>query len=420
MIPPTRPGALAAALLALICLASPALAQSRAAVEAAFRGWVAELRKEAVAAGVQPRVFDSEMASVRLDWSLPDLAPPGKKKESDQAKVSQAEFGSPGAYFEPGMLARRIRDGRQELANWSKTLAAIEKRFGVPSRVLLAIWARESAYGKASIPHDALTVLATQAFMGRRPETFRPQLVAALKLVQDDRIPRSILKSSWAGAMGHMQMLPAVVLKYGVDFDGDGHPDIWNSVPDALATAANFLRQKGWKPGSPWGYEVNVPQAVACSFEGPHQGRSFAEWKGLGLERTGGREWPSARAREEGFLLMPAGRFGPTFLVTGNFYALKEYNTSDLYALYIGHLADRLSQDRPFDGQWSTVPTYTRAQVKSLQETLSSHGYNVGETLDGLIGFRTRVAVGLYQAKTGLPVNCWPGPETMARAKRDG
>ncbi|MGE0211613.1 MAG: lytic murein transglycosylase [Parvibaculaceae bacterium] len=410
-----------AACLALMTLAgAPAMAQTRAAVEASFRQWVEGVRKEALAEGVKAQTFDSEMDSVRLDWSLPDLVPPGKKKESDAAKVSQAEFGSPGAYFEPGMLQRRIRDGRQELANWGKTLAAIEKRYGVPGRVLLAIWARESAYGKASIPHDALTVLATQAFMGRRPETFRPQLIAALKLLQDDRIPRKILKSSWAGAMGHMQMLPAVVLKYGIDFDGDGHPDIWSSVPDALATAANFLRQKGWKPGAPWGYEVAVPARVACSLEGPHQGRTFAEWQDLGLERTGGRKWPAGRAGEEGFLLMPAGRFGPAFLVTGNFYALKEYNTSDLYALYIGHLADRMGEDRGFEGRWDKVPTYTRGQVKALQETLSAHGYNIGETLDGLIGFRTRVAVGLYQEKTGLPVNCWPGPETMARAKREG
>lgn len=408
---------LAATVALLACLAGPASAQSEAEVEASFRGWIEKLRPEAEAAGVSRRTFEREMAKVSLDWSLPDLSPPGRKKESEAGKVKQSEFGSPGAYFEPGALARRIRDGRAQLGEWAKTLAAIERRYGVPAEILIAIWGRESAYGRASIPHDALTVLATQSFMGRRPQVFRPQLIAALKLIDEGQVTRADLKSSWAGAMGHMQMLPVQALRYGVDFDGDGHANIWTSVPDALASAANFLKHKGWVSGLPWGYEVTVPTSVACSFEGPHQGRPMGEWGSLGIARTGGREMPGGRAASEGFLLMPAGRFGPSFLVTGNFYALKEYNTSDLYALYIGHLADRMLRDRPFDGRWAEVPTYTRAEVKALQEKLAAQGYNVGETIDGLIGFRTRVAVGLFQGKAGLKVDCWPGPETLARAR---
>ncbi len=412
--------ALLAVVAILLALIGSASAQDKPAVEASFRAWIEQLRPEAEAAGVSRRTFDREMRDVALDWSLPDLVPPGKKQESDAGKVKQSEFGSPGAYFEPGVLARRIKEGRAQLKEWGKALAAIEKRYGVPSRVLVAIWGRESAYGQASIPHDAVTVLATQAFMGRRPQVFRPQLIAALKLLDEKRISRADLKSSWAGAMGHMQMMPVQALKYGVDFDGDGHANVWTSVPDALASAANFLKQKGWTPGLSWGYEVNTPSSVACSFEGPHQGRPIGEWLGLGVARTGGRDMPKARGGTEGFLLMPAGRFGPSFLVTGNFYVLKEYNTSDLYALYIGHLADRMAEDVAFEGRWARVPTYTRAEVKALQEKLAAQGYNVGETIDGLIGFRTRVAVGLFQSKTGLEVDCWPDPETLARAKREG
>lgn len=399
---------------------APVAAQDRAAVESAFRQWVAALRPEALAAGVSARTFDREMASAGLEWSIPDLVPPGREQEIDQTRVRQTEFGSPGAYFEPGGLSRSVRDGRAELKKWGRTLAAIEKRYGVPAPVLVAIWARESAFGRAAIPHDAISVLATQAFMGRRPQLFRPQLVAALKLLEDGRVSRAGLKSSWAGAMGHMQMMPAQALRYGVDFDGDGRADVWTSVPDALASAANFLRRKGWAADLPWGYEVRTPEAVACSFEGPHQGRPAAEWVALGITRPNGARLAGLKAGQDGFLLMPAGRFGPSFLVSANFYVLKEYNNSDLYALYVGHLADRLADDRPFEGRWAKVPTYTRAEVRALQERLVAQGYNVGDSIDGLIGFRTRVAVGLYQDKSGLAVDCWPGPETLASVARQG
>ena len=388
-------------------------ASARQQAEAGFAAWREALWSEARSAGVSRATFDKALGGVTLDWSLPDI--PG----GDAGKPTrQAEFGSPGRYFSESNLSVLIGRGRAERDRWQSVLMAIERRYGVPHQILLAIWGRETAYGTVRIPNDAVRSLTTLAYVGRRPEFFRRQLIAALVLLEGGHASRAELRSSWAGAMGHTQMLPGHVLQYGVDFDGDGRRNVWGSVPDALATTANFLAENGWQAGLPWGYEVTPPEGADCTLEGPHQGRSFAEWLALGYKRTRGRSLPPGRLATKGHLLMPAGRHGPAFLVTENFYVLKAYNESDLYALYVGHLADRLDNDRGFEGRWGEVPTYTREEVKALQTVLVGGGHNVGDSIDGLIGFRTRTAVGEYQRLKGLKVDCWPGPETLARARR--
>jgi lytic murein transglycosylase len=389
-------------------------------VEAGFAAWREALWTEARASGISRATFDIALRGVTLDWSLPDLQPPGGAAMRDEEPIRQAEFGSPGRYFAEANLSILVRRGQAERARRQNDLMAIERRYGVPHQVLLAIWGRETSYGTVSIPHDAIRVLATQAYMGRRAEFFRRQLIGALELLEAGHVSRDALRSSWAGAMGHTQMLPTHILQYGVDFDGDGRRDVWNSVTDALAATAHFLNQNGWQPNLPWGYEVRRPPGADCTLEGPHQGRTFAEWMAMGYERTRGRSLPPGRLETTGYLLKPAGRHGPAFLATDNFYVLKTYNESDLYALFVGHLADRLDNDRPFEGRWGEVATYSRSQVKALQSVLVGHGYNVGDSIDGLIGFRTRTAVGQYQRKSGLDVDCWPGPATLARAQRQG
>ncbi|HUE46373.1 MAG TPA: lytic murein transglycosylase, partial [Aestuariivirgaceae bacterium] len=348
-----------------------------------------------------------------------DLEPPGGTAQTRQ-QTQQAEFGSPGRYFAESSISILVTRGRTERDKRQSDLQAIERRYGVPHQILLAIWGRETAYGSVNIPHDAIRSLATQAFMGRRAAFFRTQLIAALKLLHEGHASRAQLRSSWAGAMGHTQMLPTHILQYGIDFDGDGRRNVWGSVSDALAATAHFLAENGWQSGLPWGYEVTPPARADCTLEGPHQGRPFAEWMAMGYERTKDRSWPAGRHATTGYLLMPAGQYGPAFLVTDNFYALKAYNESDLYALYVGHVADRLDNDRPFEGRWGNVPTYPRGDVQALQNVLVANGYNVGDAIDGLVGFRTRTAVGLYQRKNGLTVDCWPGPETFGRARREG
>jgi len=388
-------------------LASPSLAAvDKAAVERAFRNWLqAEIWPEAKAAGVSRPTFEAALSGVTLDWSLPELAPPGAA--APHVVEHQAEFRSPAAYFNEASLSAQAKLGRAARAKWAKTLAAIEKRSGVPGPILLAVWARETGFGTAALPYPAIRTLATHAFMSRRKDFFRPELIAALKIVEAGDIPVSAMRSSWAGALGQPQFLPSYYLKYAVDFDGDGHRDIWRSVPDTLASIASFLRAEGWNPSRGWGVEAKVPPSVACSLEGPEQGKGMAEWARLGVTRVDGRPLPGIGLDRESFLLMPAGRLGPAFIVSGNFYVLKAYNFSDLYALYVAHLADRIGDNRPFVARWGEVGGFSRADVARMQKAFEAEGHDVGGA-DGLIGFKTRIAVGVSQARAGRPVTCMP------------
>src|SRR5690606_25699248 len=199
-------------------------------------------------------------------------------------------------------------------------------------------------------------------------EMFRRELLAALQMVESGHVAPGEMKSSWAGALGQPQFLPTSFLKYAVDFDGDGRADIWNSQADTLASIANFLANHGWVKGRDWGFEVTVPDSVSCALEGPDRGKRISDWVSLGVTRVSGRPFPDHESRQEGFLLMPAGRSGPAFIVTPNFYVLKEYNESDLYALFVGHAADRITYgDRAFSGSWARMAKMYRSDIAEMQ-----------------------------------------------------
>ncbi len=398
-----------AVLLLLAGIAAAVAAANRSEVESQFQAWlVSDIWPEAKAAGVSRATFDKALAGVTLDWSAPELAPPGEPAKPPSIKW-QTEFGSPGAYFNEKTLTSLARIGRARIDQWRKSLGAIHERYGVPPAILVAIWAKESGFGQAVMPEPALRALATQAFMGYRKALFRPELIAALEIIEAGDIAPERMRSSWAGALGQPQFLPSLFRKYAVDFDRDGRRDIWGSAPDTLASMANYLKGEGWNGTRGWGVEAKVPASVSCTLEGPEQGKPMAEWARLGVTQADGRPLPAkgAGGKRQGFLLMPAGRFGPAFIVTENFYVLKQYNYSDLYALYIGHLADRFADDRPFVGGWQTVGGFSRGDVKGMQDELVAEGYEVGN-VDGLVGYKTRIAVGLWQARQGLTSTCFP------------
>ncbi len=378
----------------------------RTRVEAQFQAWlVSDIWPEAKTAGVSRATFERAFNGVTLDWTAPELVPPGTTPKPPSIKW-QTEFGSPGAYFNETTLTRLAGLGRARIDQWRKTLGAITERYGVPPAILVAIWAKESGFGNASLPEPAIRALATQAFMGYRKDLFRPELIAALQIVESGDITPERMRSSWAGALGQPQFLPSLFRKYAVDFDRDGKRDIWNSVPDSLASMANYLKAEGWNSERGWGVEAKVPASVPCTQEGPEQGKPMAEWARLGVTLANGRPLP-VRGKRLGYLLMPAGRFGPAFIVSENFYVLKQYNYSDLYALYIGHLADRFADNRPFAAKWQKVGGFSRGDVKGMQDQLAAEGYDVG-AVDGLVGFKTRIAVGLWQAKQGQMPTCFP------------
>lgn len=390
---------------ALFALASPVQAAS---VSDQFRTWLdADLWPAAKAQGVSRKTFDAAFAGVSPNLKLPDLVMPGEKPKPPK-KQHQAEFGSPGNYFAEKTIGAVTSGGRARVGRVSQTLSAVEKRYGVPGEIVLAIWGRESGFGAAKIPYDAFEVLGTKAFLATRKEMFRKEVLAALTILEKGYATRAMMKTSWAGAMGQPQFLPTSFLDHAVDADGDGIRDIWTSTPDTLASIANYLKHYGWVPGRDWGFEVSVPDSVSCALEGPDRGKRISDWASMGITRVSGKPFPAHEAKAEGYLLMPAGRSGPAFIVTPNFYVLKEYNESDLYALFVGHAADRIAGgDRTFSGSWGKVGGMLRSDIAKLQERLEAKGYDVGGA-DGLPGYKTRRSIGEWQAKNGQAPTCFP------------
>lgn len=384
-----------------------AWAQNRAAAERQFDRWLERtIWPAARAKGVRRDVFDAALGGLDLDWSLPGLIPPGTAPTPKGP--NQAEFSAPARYFRGASGAAGT--GRKLARTHANTLQRIERQTGVPGRIILAIWGRESAYGRAKIPHNAFRVLATRGFMGARKDYFASELVALLQVAQADYAPLGAMKSSWAGALGQPQFMPSNVLKYAADGDGDGHPDIWGSAPDTFASIANFLLRHGWQKGRDWGFEVRVPNTVSCALEGPDQGRKISDWAAMGITRVSGKPFPDSELRRKGYLLMPAGRHGPAFVVTPNFYVLKDYNFSDNYALFVGHVGDRIQWNvGDFAGRWGDIGRMTRGQIASMQRALERLGHDVGGA-DGLPGFKTRRSIGRWQEAQGKKATCFPVP----------
>ncbi len=378
-----------------------------------FQDWVRQdLWLDAQKSGVSEKTFRAAFHKLKPDFKLPDLVLPDGKK--GPRKQRQSEFASPARYFKPGRMNHLVRSGRVQMAKWRKTLDRIERRYGVPRGILLAVWARESAFGKARMRHETLRALATLAYTGRRAKYFRSELVAALVMLEKGYATIGQMRSSWAGALGQPQFMPTVFLKYAVDFDGDGRRDIWNSVPDSLASIANFFSDHGWDKSQDWGYEVDVPKTVSCAEEGPDKRQPISNWTKRGIKRVKAKRFSSAALRVGGSLLMPAGRLGPAFLATKNFYVIKSFNESDLYALFVGHVADRLTHNIPFVKNWDTIGKFPKYNVKKMQVELVRQGHDVGGA-DGLVGFKTRRSIGLWQERQGRNATCFPNKALIQR-----
>lgn len=395
------------------CTASAA---SRAEINASFRAWLeSSVASDAAKRGVSKAVIKQALSGLTPDWTLADLTPPGQTPREGPQR--QAEFRGPARYFDETRLRILAQNGRSRFNTWSRQLAEIESRFGVPPSIVVAIWGRESSFGAVRLPYSAIRTLATEAFMGARKAHFYPELIDALVILEKGHVTLDQMKSSWAGALGQPQFLPSVFLASAVAFDGKGPPDIWRSVPDVLASIANVLKQNGWQPGVGWGFEVRVPAKVSCTLEGPDKGKTLAQWSAMGLTRADGspiKATSHQEGQQEGMhLLMPAGRFGPAFLVTDNFYVLKSYNESDLYALFISQLADRIRDNSgPFKAGFLDMGGFSRADVRAMQQRFEARGVDVG-TADGLVGWRTRIAVGAWQEQHGLPATCFPDPSLL-------
>jgi len=377
-----------------------------------FAQFIASLWPDAQAAGVSRATFDGETRGLEPDYKLPDLILPGRPATG---APSQAEFVQvPADYVKEASIARLAQEGQRLLAKYRPALTGIESRFGVPATIVLAIWARETDFGRYTLPYDGVRVLATQAFVGRRKDKYRNEFILALKMIGDGEVTRKDLRASWAGATGLTQFLPSEFYQHAVDFDGDGRKDIWHSVPDALASAAQQLVNKGWQKGVRWAYEVKAPANVDCTIGVPEVTKPIGEWLRAGFVPVRGEKLGAAEQAQPASLLQPEGIYGPAFLTTKNYFVIKEYNFSDLYVLFVGHLADRMTSPLAFATPWSASSQLRTADVEAMQRGLTRIGL-YADKVDGKAGMQTRAALGAFQKKADLKVDCWPS-EAVLRA----
>jgi lytic murein transglycosylase len=369
------------ALLMVLFAGSAAHAQEHRRSFAVFE---AALWVDAHAKGVSRATFD---------LALRGLAPDPRVIA---ATKRQPEYGKPvGEYIHALVSKGRIQRGIRKAHEWERTFDAIERKFRVERWVLLSLWGMETDYGAAKDRWDVFRSLATLAYVSYRHPYFRNELIVAMRIMQDAHLLRDHMMSSWAGAMGQTQFMPSNYVDYAVDFSGDRRADIWTSVPDVLASTANYLHKWKWQYGVSWGFEVTLPKG----FDTMQSRGSFEEWRKRGVQRADGKPLPRSGS---GILLFPSGAQGPAFLVTPNFRVLKEYNNSDVYAIAVGHLADRLHGGAPIKAKWPTDdhPLSRDARI-ALQKKLAALGYHVND-FEGHVDFDLRDNIRAEQKKHGL------------------
>lgn len=379
-----------------VLAAAACLATGQARAEDAFRAFVEALRPDAAARGVSTATFDAAFRGI----TGPD---PGILARTRR----QSEFVRPvWEYLVGAVSAGRIARGRARAAALASTLTAIEGRYGVPGRMAMAFWGVESDFGASAGSVPTVRALATLAEARHRGDLFRDELLAALTILQRGDIAPDQMSGSWAGAMGQVQFLPSTYLAHAVDFDGDGRRDIWTSEPDSLASIAAYLKDLGWNPALSWGYEVLLPKDFDLSRYAGDLG-SFAE---RGVRRTDGKPLPGAGRAN---LFLPGGLGAPVFLITDNFEVIRGYNTSDSYALAVGHLADRLAGGPPLAAPWPAAGARLDGPgLRALQTGLAAAGFYDGPT-DGRAGPKLREAVRRYQISAGLPADGYATPALL-------
>lgn len=370
-------------------------ASAASVAKPSFQGFLESLWPDARARGVSRATFDAAFRGVAPDPKIIALT----KKQS--------EFVRPiWAYLNDAVSAQRLARGRALMQQWSGVLDGVERTSGVPRAVVLGVWGMETNFGSFTGSIYVVRALATLAYTRYRGDFFRDELLVALQILEGDHIDRDRMLGSWAGAMGQTQFMPSSFAKYAIDGDGDGRRDIWSSVPDALASTANYLKQQGWQAGLPWGFEVELPEG----FDFRNLRQSFGAWAGLGLRRVDGGAMPRSG---EASLFVPAGASGPAFLVTENYNVIKTYNSSDSYALGVAHLGDRIAGGPAIRGAWPTgEPVLGKDEREELQKRLLALGLYQGET-DGKLGSKTRDAVRQFQLKRGLTADGYANPALL-------
>ncbi len=384
---------------ATTALASPAVAQN------GFQDCLQNIRAEAVRQSVPAATIDTAFRGLTPDPKVVDL-------DSRQPEFTLTY----GKYIANAVTPDRVARGQQKLAQYRGLLDALQREYGVPGQYLVAFWGVETNYGTYMGDFSALRSVATLACMTRRTEFFSNETVQALRILADNHMTTQQMKGSWAGAMGNMQFMPSTFTKYAVDRDGNGRIDIWNSMPDAFASAANFLRGIGFRPGLPAAEEVFLPQNFPLDQADTTVEKPVRAWGAMGVKRAGGGALPASD--DPAAIILPAGWRGPAFILYPNFKAVMNWNRSTLYALSVTILAQQIAggpavaRSAPPDDE-----PLSHATVVDIQTRLARLGFYTDEA-DGLLGPKTRSAVRLFQKQAGLPADGHPTPEMVARLQR--
>jgi membrane-bound lytic murein transglycosylase B len=386
---------LAAALLWPSLWAAPASAN--------FQTFVQGLWPAAEKRGVPRAVFKSA-----FDGMTPDPDVLGLARKQPEFKSTSAQ------YLAKRVSALRIEKGRAKLKEWEDVLAHIEASFGVDRYVVLSVWGNETNFGGYLGGHNALRAMATLAYSGYRADYFRKELLNALDiLAQGHTVPQNMV-GSWAGAMGHTQFMPSSFKAYAVDVTGDGRRDIWTTIPDALASTANYLKVHGWRPGETWGYEVILPPGLNASKAKAMGTVTLAQWQKLGVVRANGQPFP--RPTDNARLLLPGGAGGPAILALPNFRVIKRYNNSDNYALAVGYLSDRIRGGDPWVTPFPIDQLLSEAERLEMQKLLKNRGFPISK-VDGQLGHETRSAIFAFQSETGTAADGLPTPDVLQRLR---
>lgn len=358
-----------------------------------FQSCLAGLKPQALAKGVHAATYDRYTQNLTPDYSVIERL------------NYQPEFSTPIWDYLSGLVdEERVQQGRQKLQQHRDVLNRVSAAYGIPAETVVAVWGVESNYGDISGKYPLLQALGTLSCEGRRQSYFRGEFFTTMKLLQRGDVYENQLKGSWAGAFGHTQFMPSTYDELAVDFDGDGRRDLVSSIPDALASTANFLKKRGWQSGQPWGFEVKIPQGMSVSGEGRRNKKSLSSWINQGVVCVDGSALVQGNLLEssQAGLLAPAGANGPVFLVFKNFDAIYSYNAAESYALAIAHLSDRLQGKGGLVQTWPTDDAGTsRAERREIQQFLLNKGYDIG-AVDGLIGDKTRQAIRQEQIRLGL------------------
>jgi lytic murein transglycosylase len=362
--------------------------------------WPAAARR-----GVSRATFETYTAGLTPDLRIMDLM-------DAQPEFTKAIWD----YLDLLVSEARIKRGRELLAEHKLAFDAMEKAYGVDRYVITAIWGVESNYSTLGGDRPVIRSTATLACVGRRQNYFRDEFLATLEILQRGDVRPDRLKGSWAGAFGPTQFMPTSFKRYAVDFDGDGRRDVVNNIPDLLASTANNLKVDKWVPGHTWGYEVVVPAGFNYLLADSSRTLTLQDWERHGVVRANGKPFP--RPTDRAYLLVPAGRRGPAFLMLNNFRVIMKYNPAEAYALAIGHLADRLRGDGPLVQAWPRDErVLSSAERYELQSLLIQRGFDIGGEPNGRINAKSRGAIKSFQVASGLLPDGFASADLLTRLR---